>query len=152
MRCEALVNATRASTVSTAMRSLLQCNLSAPRTLWTGSHELGHKHRLHDNFEHRIACCGGDASSVAHFWPRCWELSSKAQRECAKIALTRAYSEWSQCACNEADAKAAADDQRPLEPLWIVKPINLSRGLGIRLVSQWEEISQDELSGSLIQR
>ena len=111
---------------------------------WTGSYELGHKHLLHDNFEHQIARCGGDASSVANFWPRCWELSSNLQRESAKDALTQAYAEWSLCECDEG--------QRPLEPLWILKPVNQSRGLGIRLISQWEEISRDEESRYLIQR
>ena len=123
--------------------------------LWTGSYELGHKHLLHDNFERCIALCGDDASSVAHFWPRCWQLSSQPQREAAMAAVTRAYTEWSQNSCDESGAGDVAREtgQRQLEePLWILKPINQSRGRGIRLISQWEEISSDEVSGYLVQR
>lgn len=124
-----------------------------PCVLWTGSHELGHKHLLHDNFERQIALCGGDASSVAHFWPRCWQLSSQPQREAAMAALTQAYVEWSRNSCGGADAGVTRKGQRQSEePLWILKPINQSRGLGIRLISQWEEISPDEMSGYLVQR
>ena len=109
-----------------------------------GSHELGHKHRLHDNLERRIALCGGDASSAAHFWPRCWELSSQPQREAAIAAMTQAFDEWR--------SGAPSDEAKAAEPLWILKPIHMSRGIGIRLVSQWEEVTPHEVSGCLIQR
>lgn len=123
--------------------------------LWTGSHELGHKHLLHDNFERYIELCGDDASSVAHFWPRCWQLSCQPQREAAMAALTQAYAEWSQKPCDVSGAAAGAREEglrQSEEPLWILKPINQSRGLGIRLISQWKEISPDEVSGCLVQR
>lgn len=57
--------------------------------------------------------------------------------------MTQAYDEWwgSQC-----------DNAKGTEPLWILKPIHMSRGIGIRLVSQWEEVSAHEMSGCLIQR
>ena len=118
-----------------------------------GSHELGHKHLLHDNFERCIALCGGDASSVAHFWPRCWDLSSQPQRDAAMAAMAKSYADWSRHLHDEASADAQGDTTlTSREPLWILKPIHQSRGLGIRLVSHWTEISPSEMKGYLIQR
>jgi hypothetical protein len=142
-----------------------------------GSHELGHKHLLHDNFEMLIERCGGgNAEGVAPFWPRCWQLSSQPQREAAMRAMVKTHSNWL-CSCAEQTDAARAHESSSSssssssgggggsssgggggggdnrEPLWILKPIHQSRGIGIRLISSWDEITEDEeIGGYLVQR
>ena len=61
-----------------------------------------------------------------------------------------------ECYAAHARRPAAADssdsDASRGEPLWIVKPVHQSRGRGIRLVSQYDEILPEEEDLSLIQR
>jgi hypothetical protein len=94
------------------------------------SHQLGHKHLLHQHTERQRRRLAAAGVATSDYLPRCFHL--KVPEEAAELAALMAA------------------EQQPR--LWIVKPIHASQGIGIRLITHYEQITDREHRIALVQR